>query len=104
MIGDRVSLLYGDLRDTMSIQNVVANAKPDYVFHLAAQSFPRTSFDAPLDKKNKSGQTALDSLYGVTVIQRTLVTRDAMAKILRDAMVAKGLPVPSEVPADTGKQ
>ncbi len=47
--GDRVSLLYGDLRDTMSIQNVVANAKPDYVFHLAAQSFPRTSFDAPLD-------------------------------------------------------
>ena len=38
---DRVSLLYGDLRDTMSIQKVVADAKPDYVFHLAAQSFPR---------------------------------------------------------------
>jgi GDP-mannose 4,6-dehydratase len=47
--GDRVQLLYGDLRDTLSIQNVVAKAKPDYVFHLAAQSFPRTSFDAPLD-------------------------------------------------------
>ena len=47
--GDNVSLLYGDLRDTLSIQNVVAKAKPDYVFHLAAQSFPRTSFDSPLD-------------------------------------------------------
>src|SRR5215475_15258406 len=47
--GDRVSLLYGDLRDTMSVQNVVASARPDYVFHLAAQSFPRTSFDSPLD-------------------------------------------------------
>ncbi|MEI7875475.1 MAG: GDP-mannose 4,6-dehydratase [Alphaproteobacteria bacterium] len=47
--GDRVSLLYGDLRDTLSIQAVVEKAKPDYVFHLAAQSFPRTSFDAPLD-------------------------------------------------------
>ncbi len=46
---DRASLLYGDLRDTLSIQNVVAAAKPDYVFHLAAQSFPRTSFDSPLD-------------------------------------------------------
>lgn len=46
---DRVSLLYGDLRDTMSIQAAVAKARPDYVFHLAAQSFPRTSFDAPLD-------------------------------------------------------
>lgn len=46
---DRASLLYGDLRDTLSIQNVVAAARPDYVFHLAAQSFPRTSFDSPLD-------------------------------------------------------
>src|SRR5579862_752869 len=46
---DRVHLLYGDLRDTLAIQDVVRRAKPDYVFHLAAQSFPRTSFDAPLD-------------------------------------------------------
>lgn len=46
---DRVFLLYGDLRDTLSVQNVVAKARPDYVFHLAAQSFPRTSFDSPLD-------------------------------------------------------
>ena len=42
--GDRVSLQYGDLRDTMSIQNLVANARPDYVFHLAAQSFARRTF------------------------------------------------------------
>jgi GDP-4-dehydro-6-deoxy-D-mannose reductase len=46
---DRVSLVYGDLRDTLSIQAAVAKARPDYVFHLAAQSFPRTSFDSPLD-------------------------------------------------------
>jgi GDPmannose 4,6-dehydratase len=46
---DRVNLLYGDLRDTMSIHAAVRQATPDYVFHLAAQSFPRTSFDAPLD-------------------------------------------------------
>jgi GDPmannose 4,6-dehydratase len=46
---DRISLLYGDLRDTLSIRDAVAAAQPDYVFHLAAQSFPRTSFDAPLD-------------------------------------------------------
>jgi GDP-mannose 4,6-dehydratase len=46
---DRVGLVYGDLRDTLSIQQAVRVAKPDYVFHLAAQSFPRTSFDAPLD-------------------------------------------------------
>lgn len=47
--GERVTLLYGDLHDTLSMQDVVRKAKPDYVFHLAAQSFPKTSFDAPLD-------------------------------------------------------
>ena len=47
--GDRLKLVYGDLRDTLSIDKVVADAIPDYVFHLAAQSFPKTSFDAPLD-------------------------------------------------------
>ncbi|MEQ8396079.1 GDP-mannose 4,6-dehydratase [Thalassobaculum sp.] len=47
--GDRVFLHYGELRDSQSINQAVAEVKPDYVFHLAAQSFPRTSFDAPLD-------------------------------------------------------
>lgn len=46
---DRIELVYGDLRDTVSINKAVAAADPDYVFHLAAQSFPKTSFDAPLD-------------------------------------------------------
>lgn len=50
--GDRIFQLYGDLRDTLSIQDVVKKAQPDYVFHLAAQSFPRVSFDSPLDTYN----------------------------------------------------
>lgn len=47
--GDRVRLLYADLRDTMSMNYLIAESKPDYVFHLAAQSYPQTSFTAPLD-------------------------------------------------------
>jgi GDP-mannose 4,6-dehydratase len=46
---DRIRLHYADLRDTMSIENAVKAAKPDFVFHLAAQSYPQTSFTAPLD-------------------------------------------------------
>lgn len=46
---DRITLLYGDLRDSSSIDHVVRESLPDYVFHLAAQSFPQTSFTAPLD-------------------------------------------------------
>lgn len=47
--GERLFLHYGDLRDSDSINGVVSTVKPDYVFHLAAQSYPKTSFDAPLD-------------------------------------------------------
>jgi len=46
---DRVHLLYGDLRDYISIQDVISKCKPDYIFHLAAQSYPKTSFESPLD-------------------------------------------------------
>jgi GDP-mannose 4,6-dehydratase len=45
----RIKLIYGDLNDSFSLLNAVKQASPDFVFHLAAQSFPRTSFDGPLD-------------------------------------------------------
>lgn len=45
---DRVFFHYGDLTDYVSLQAVVGASKPDYVFHLAAQSYPLTSFTSPL--------------------------------------------------------
>ena len=47
--GERLFLEYGDLRDYHSIHAAIEKVKPDYVFHLAAQSYPKTSFDSPLD-------------------------------------------------------
>jgi len=46
---DRIELLYGDLNDQVSLQHAVAAAKPDFVFHLAAQSYPQTSFTSPIE-------------------------------------------------------
>ena len=46
---DRVELIYGDLNDLASMITAVDKSKPDYVFHLAAQSYPQTSFDAPIE-------------------------------------------------------
>jgi len=48
----RVRLVYGDLNDSLSMDTAIKETKPDYVFHLAAQSFPKTSFTAPLDTMN----------------------------------------------------
>jgi GDP-mannose 4,6-dehydratase len=47
--GDRVTLVQGDLADGQSMQRAVDIARPDFVFHLAAQSYPRVSFDAPVE-------------------------------------------------------
>jgi GDP-mannose 4,6-dehydratase len=45
----RIKLVYADLKDSISIDQAFRIEKPDYVFHLAAQSYPLTSFSAPLD-------------------------------------------------------
>ncbi len=46
---DRLFFHYGDLCDYISLQNVLQDIKPDYVFHLAAQSYPQTSFTSPIN-------------------------------------------------------
>lgn len=46
---DRIRLVYADLRDSAGIDHIVKETRPHYVFHLAAQSFPLTSFTNPLD-------------------------------------------------------
>ena len=49
---DRVFFEYADLNDQTSLIRSVQDIKPDYVFHLAAQSYPQTSFTAPIDTLN----------------------------------------------------
>lgn len=50
--GERVFVRYGDLNDQSSLMSVLKEVQPDYIFHLAAQSYPKTSFDAPVDTLN----------------------------------------------------
>jgi GDPmannose 4,6-dehydratase len=62
---NRVKLVYGDLNDGISIDTAIKENRPDYVFHLAAQSFPKTSFDSPIETLNVNVQGTvrlLDSL------------------------------------------
>lgn len=49
---DRLHLVYADLNDLTGLLHSIEQAQPDYVFHLAAQSYPLTSFTSPLDTYN----------------------------------------------------
>tara|TARA_A100001011_G_scaffold127408_1_gene134374 strand:- start:11109 stop:12152 length:1044 start_codon:yes stop_codon:yes gene_type:complete len=46
---DRISLFYADLNDAGSVRNMIKSVRPDYISHLAAQSYPKTSFDIPIE-------------------------------------------------------
>jgi GDP-4-dehydro-6-deoxy-D-mannose reductase len=44
---DRITLLECDLRDASSTRDTLEKVRPDWIFHLAAQSFVPTSWTAP---------------------------------------------------------
>lgn len=46
-IKDRLKLSDADIVDSHSLNNLVSKIKPDYIFHLAAQSFVPTSWASP---------------------------------------------------------
>ena len=49
---NRVYISYADLTDHSSIFNELSVIKPNFIFHLGAQSYPKTSFDIPLETLN----------------------------------------------------
>jgi len=46
---DRISLYYADLTDYASLTRMFKDVKPDFIYHLAAQSYPKTSFNIPIE-------------------------------------------------------
>ena len=46
---DRISLYYADLNDSGSVRDMIEKVQPRYISHLAAQSYPKTSFDIPIE-------------------------------------------------------
>jgi len=53
--GASLYLHYGDLSDSSHLTNLIYNIKPDEIYHLAAQSHVRVSFDMPEYSNNVTG-------------------------------------------------
>ena len=58
---DRISIYYADLNDYASIMRMLKDIRPDFISHLAAQSYPKTSFNIPIEtlKTNIIGTASL---------------------------------------------
>lgn len=48
-IVDDISLFDCDLKDPVAVRHCLSDVRPDYIFHLAAQSFVPTSWKAPVE-------------------------------------------------------
>jgi GDP-4-dehydro-6-deoxy-D-mannose reductase len=91
-IWDRVKLIECDLRDATSTRDAIEEIRPEYIFHLAAQSFVPTSWNAPTESL-------------VTNIVGQLNVFEAMRKIKLDCRIQiacsseeYGMVYPGEVP------
>lgn len=92
---DRLSLVYGDLRDEMSIREAICNEGFDYVFHLAAQSYPQTSFTSPIDTLDTNVQGTFRVLEAI----RKSKNPNAIIHVCSSSEVFGRVP-PENVPID----
>jgi GDPmannose 4,6-dehydratase len=58
-------LYYGDVTDASSMSNIIDEVKPDEIYHLAAQSHVRTSFDVPIYTAQATGIGTLNILEAI---------------------------------------
>jgi GDPmannose 4,6-dehydratase len=59
---DRLHVFYGDLTDATSLEHVLSDVIPDYIFNLGAQSHVRISFDIPVYTADTNALGALRML------------------------------------------
>lgn len=93
---DRIFLEYGDINDTASMYHVMNTVKPDYVFHLAAQSFPKTSFDSPLDTLNTNIIGTANVLEGIRVSGINPIVHVCASSEVFGRVPAEKLPIDEE--------
>ncbi len=89
--GGRVVFHYADLRDDAAVRKCVADSQPDFVFHLAAQSYPRTSFDSPCDTLETNVQGTVRLLEAIRTHPGRLV-REALIHVCSSSEVYGRVP------------
>lgn len=62
---DKIELVEGDLTDQSSLDNAIRMIKPDEVYNLAAQSFVKYSFQAPISTCDITGMGVLRLLEAI---------------------------------------
>ncbi len=93
---DRVFIHYGDLNDQSSLIRALGDIEPDYIFHLAAQSYPLTSFTAPIDTLETNILGTCRLLESVRLLRQEPVIHVCASSEVFGRVPAEKLPINEE--------
>lgn len=66
-IKDKVNWVLMDLNDLSSCLRVIEKIKPDYIFHLGAQSYVNASYEYPIETFRTNGEGTLNLLEAIRI-------------------------------------
>lgn len=91
-IRNNITLVEADIRDAYSIRKAIDESRPDFIFHLAAQSFVPTSFHAPQE-------TLTTNIVGTVNLLEAVRSSNTDPKIhIAGSSEEYGLVHPNEIP------
>ena len=93
---ERVFLHYADLNDESSLIKMVDDIRPDFIFHLAAQSYPQVSFDAPIDTLNTNIQGTARLLEAVRLLKLSPIIHVCASSEVFGRVSKEKLPIDEE--------
>lgn len=69
-IKNRLKFVDCDLKDSLSVLNVIDQSRPEVIYHLAAQSYVPFSFDNPVDTLVNNGVSTINILEAVKYLKQ----------------------------------
>lgn len=89
---EKITLVEGDIRDSFSLIKLLKEVEPEYIFHLAAQSFVPTSWSAP-------AETLETNIIGTVNLLEAVRVSNCDARILiAGSSEEYGMVLPKEIP------
>jgi len=92
-VTDRVKLIECELKDSTAVKKMLADMRPDWIFHLAAQSFVPTSWISPGDTLNNNIQSQVNIFESMRELDL-----DETRVVIAGSSEAYGLVYENEIP------
>lgn len=94
----KISLFDGDLRDLSSMITMMKEIKPDWIFHLAAQSFVTTSFTSPVDTLSTNIIGTTNLLEAIRIVGIDPVIHICSSSEVYGQVTKKDIPIKEDCP------